>query len=444
MKSLFPRRGDIDALEFIAPADRVEREPIAMGMPVTLYALVACIGIALTWAWLSRIDEVVTARGRLISMDSHVTLQASEAAQVSSMRASVGQSVLKGDVLVTFDSTNAGADQEQVRERLSSLDAQVRRLEAERDGVRFRPLAGEDDAAQRLVEQQRGANYRARIARFDEGIARARNGLDFNASEVVALQGRLASLREIESMNEDLVEKQFQSRRSLLDSRERRLDAERVLASVQSRANELRQELLTLEADRAAFVAEHRQRLLEDLVAARRERDSLAQQLIKADRRSKLVTLSAPVDGVVLEVAKVTSGAVVREAQTLVTLVPTDARIEAEVRVDNADVAGLKEGDPVRVKVDAFPFQRHGILQGTVRKLSPDIPTETTNGAQQPLSQYLARISIDRDSLVGRERLGRLIPGMTITAEIVTGSRTVLSYITEPLVRMKDEALNER
>jgi HlyD family secretion protein len=356
----------------------------------------------------------------------------------------VGQRVRQGEVLVTFDPTNVGADHGQIRERLNSLDAQVRRLEAERDGQPFRPHTGKDDAEQRQVEQQRRANYIARMGRFEESITRARKSLEFNAAEVAALEGRLSSLREIESMNEELVDRQFQSRRVLLDSRERRLEAERNLASVRSRTNEIRQELLALEADRAAFVAEHRQRILEELVVARRERDTLAQQLVKADRRSTLTTLAAPVNGVVLEVARLTAGSVVREAQALVTLVPDDAQIEAEVRIDNADVSGVKEGDSVRVKIDAFPFQRHGVLAGRVRKLSPDIPSEPPPGAQQEPSQYLARITIESDGLAGRERLGRLLPGMTMTAEIVTGVRTVLSYLTEPLVRLKDEALNER
>jgi hemolysin D len=432
------------ALDFVSAADRVEREPISRGMPLVLYALIACLVSAFAWAALSEVDQVVTSRGRLVSIDHHVLLQASEPAQVASIRASVGQRVNKGEVLVTFDATNVGADQGQIRERLASLDAQVRRLESERDGASFRAQTGKDDAEQRLVAEQRLANYRARLVRFDESLARARKSLDFNAAEIQALEGRLASLREIESMNEDLADRQFQSRRVLLDSREKRLEAERNLASVRGRTSEIRQELLAIEADRTAFVAEHSQRILEELVAARRERDALAQQLVKADRRSSLSTLSAPIDGVVLEVARVAPGSVVREAQVIVTLVPVDSQIEAEVRVDNADVSGVKEGDTVRVKIDAFPFQRHGVLTGRVRKLSPDIPTDAASVAQQSPAQYLARISIDREALAGRERLGRLMPGMTLSAEILTGSRTVLSYLTEPLIRLQDEALNER
>jgi len=436
---------DETALDFVSAADRIERKPIARGLPVTLYLLLIGMATGLAWAGLSKVDEVVTARGRLISTDTHLVLQPSESAQIESINASVGQFVRKGEVLVVFDATNVGADLGQVRDRLRSLDAQVRRLEAERDARPFRPQPGDEDAAQRQIEQQRAANHKARLERLSESIARARKGLDFNATEIKALEERLAALREIENMNEDLVAKQFQSRRSLLDTRERRLDAERTLASAQSRTNELRQELAALEADRAAYVAEYSQRLLEELVTARRERDALAQQVIKADRRSTLNTLSAPVDGTVLEVAKVAKGSVVREAQALVTIVPQDASVEAEVRIENADVAGVKEGDSVRVKIDAFPFQRHGVLEGRVRKLSPDTPGEQPpSGPVQPPGQYLARVEINTASLKARDRAGKLLPGMTLTAEILTGQRTVLSYLTDPLVRMQHEALTER
>lgn len=435
---------DSTALEFASAADRLEREPIARGMPLMLYAMVLSLVVGLAWAWISRVDEVVVARGRLVSVDTHVILQPSESAHVAAFNASVGQQVRRGEILVTFDPTNIGADLEQVRERLKSLDAQVRRLEAERDGRPFRPRTGEDDATQRQVEEQRAANHRARLSRLDENIFRSKKALEFNATEITALEGRLNSLREIEGMNQDLVDKQFQSRRALLDSRERRLEAERNLASAQSRTNEIRQELAALEADRAAYVSEHRQRLIEDLVSVRRERDALLQQLVKADRRQELAALSSPVDGVVLEVARVTRGSVVREAQALVTLVPNDASLEAEVRIDNADVSGVKEGDTVRVKIDAFPFQRHGVLSGRVRKLSPDISSEQPQPPATPPSQYIARVVIDPSGLNARDRLGRLLPGMTLSAEILTGSRTVLSYVTEPLVRIKDEAMNER
>ena len=136
-------------------------------MPLLLYAMIACLGASIVWSSISRIDEVVTARGRLVSIDNHVVLQSSESAQVASIRAAVGQRVRQGEVLVTFDPTNVGADHGQIRERLNSLDAQVRRLEAERDGQPFRPQTGKDDAEQRQVEQQRRANYIARMGRFE-------------------------------------------------------------------------------------------------------------------------------------------------------------------------------------------------------------------------------------------------------------------------------------
>jgi HlyD family secretion protein len=431
-------------LEVLSPADRIERTPLAQGMPITLYLLFGTLIAFALWAGLSRIDEVVSARGKVVSVQSQVILQPTEPAQVAAIDASVGQTVRKGDVLVTFDQTNVDADLGQVRDRLRSLDAQVRRLEAEREGRPFQVKGGEDDLAQRQLELQRAANHKARMARFDESIARMKKSIELNASEIRSLEARLASLSEIEKMNEDLVNKQFQSRRSLLDSRERRLEAERDMASARSRANDIQREISALEADRAAYLAEQRQRIFEELVPARRERDALQQQLIKADRRSTMTTLVAPIDGVVLEVARVTRGSVVREGQPLVTLVPSDSPIEAEVRIDNADVSNVKVGDPVRVKIDAFPFQRFGVLPGRVRTLSPDTPQDSTPQNPQVPGQYVARVEVLIHEAESAERFGRLVPGMTLTGEIITGERSILSYLTEPVVRLQDEALRER
>lgn len=444
---LFMRRKATDPsvdLEVMSPADRIERTPLANGMPVTLYVLLATLIAFALWAGFSKIDEVVSARGKVVSVQAHVILQPTEPAQIATIEASVGQTVKKGDVLVTFDQTNVDADLGQVRDRLRSLDAQVRRLEAEREGKPFQVKSGEDDLAQRQLEMQRAANHKARMARFDESISRMRKSIELNAAEMRSLEARLASLREIEAMNEDLANKQFQSRRAVLDSRERRLEAERDISSARSRANDIQREISALEADRAAYLAEHRQRIFEELVAIRRDRDTLQQQLIKADRRSTMTTLLAPVDGVVLEVARVTRGSVVREAQSLVTLVPSDSPIEAEVRVDNADVSNIKPGDPVRVKIDAFPFQRFGVLRGRVRTLSPDTPQESTPQNPQMPGQYVARVEILQADAASIERIARLVPGMTLTAEIVTGDRSILSYLTEPVVRLQDEALRER
>jgi HlyD family secretion protein len=136
-----------------------------------------------------------------------------------------------------------------------------------------------------------------------------------------------------------------------------------------------------------------------------------------------------------------------REAEPLVTLVPLDVPIEAEVAVDARDIGRIAPGQPVRVKFDAFPFQKHGTASGTVRTISRDsfTPDETRKkaGPQGPQPFYRVRIALDSVRLKGVPDSVSILPGMTVAGEIKTGRRTVLSYFLYPILRGLDESLRE-
>ena len=181
---------------------------------------------------------------------------------------------------------------------------------------------------------------------------------------------------------------------------------------------------------------------MEDLLTVSRERDALQEQLQKADKRHKLITLVAPEDAVVLDVIKLSPGSIVREAESFFTLVPLNVPLEAEVRIDSADVGYIKLGHPVHLKIDAFPFQRHGTLDGTVRTVSEDaFKREAAKGAGDVY--YISRINLTGTTLKNMVDKSRLLPGMTLSAEIVVGHRTVMSYIAWPLMKGLGEAGRE-
>ena len=160
------------------------------------------------------------------------------------------------------------------------------------------------------------------------------------------------------------------------------------------------------------------------------------------------MVLTAPVDAVVLEIAKRSTGSVVREAEPLFTLVPLDAQLEAEVQIESGDIGYVKLGDATRIKLDAFPFQLHGTLPGSVQTLSEDaFRREQAGGAAGAATgadaYYLGRIALGGTRLKGMTAKNRLLPGMTVTGEIVVGKRTVISYLLWPLTKALDEAIRE-
>ena len=248
----------------------------------------------------------------------------------------------------------------------------------------------------------------------------------------------MRSLKEIEVMNEQLFEKQFQSKRALLESKDKRLEVERDWVSSKNKGNELTRELAGLKADRQAYINEYKQKIVEELINTKRERDSLQEQLVKAERRSKLISILAPVDGVVFDVAKLSKGSVIREAEPLITLVTLGSRLEAEVKIDASEISNITTGKKVKIKIDAFPFQKYGLLEGELIKLSQDAFNASQDN--QKNNYYIARVKFDGSGL----KNAVLMPGMSLTSEILIEKRDVLSYLLYTLMKVKAEAINEK
>lgn len=230
----------------------------------------------------------------------------------------------------------------------------------------------------------------------------------------------------------------------LLQARDRRLEVERDMDMQRNKAIEMASELASVQAERAAFERSWRQKAMEDLLSATRDRDGINEQLAKADKRLKMVQMVAPADAVVLEIAKFSVGSVVREAEQMFTLVPLGAELEAEVQIDSVDIGFIKTGMPAHIKVDAFTFMKHGMLEGKVRTVSQDSfkrDTADKNGGGMD-TYYLSRIPYT-GALKKVAPGTQLMPGMTVSAEIVVGERTVMSYLLYPLTRALDESIRE-
>jgi hemolysin D len=429
--------------EFLPDADALEKSDAVGKVSITLYILTALVLLTLLWASVFEVDQVVTARGRLVTAQPNIVVQPFETAQVTALHVQPGQVVKKGQTLALLDPTFISADLTQAQDRLRSLNAEVRRVEQELAGKTL--VANGDNREEQLqaaLQTERQASYQARLLRLDESVARLQASVQTNHQEVNSLDSRVKSLTEIEAMNEELTQKQFQSRMRLLETRERRQEVEREWLTAKNRSHELQKQLAETLAERAAFVKEWRQRSTEELVSVRRERDSVAEQVKKAERRSRLIELTSPSDAVVLEVAQRSTGSIVREAEPLVTLVPLGEPLQAEVQITSQDVGYVKVQDPVRLKIDAFPFQKHGLINGQLDKLGQDAFTPSGNNAPAA-PYYLGSATLDHNNLRNLPRNAPLLPGMTLSAEIVVGKRTVMSYVMYPVMRGLAEAARE-
>jgi hemolysin D len=444
-----PRKGKSSkgktVIEYLPDADEIERSPVPPFARVTLHVLLLCFASFALWASLSQLDKVVIAQGRLVNPLPNIVVQPLETSIIQSVDVRVGQVVKKGDTLATLDATFIQADENQLRLRLSSLEIQTEGLGRELSGEvsRSRVAVTADGQLQANLETERKANYNAQQMKMSETAAKLRAALATNRHDQKLVASRLRSLKEMEAMQEKMVAQKFGAPIQLLEAQLRSKEVERELEVTASRELEIKRELSAFEAEKVAFEKGWRQKAMEELLIVSRERDAVQEQLHKADKRSRLVTLTSPVDAVVLEIAKLSPGSIVKEAETFFTLVPLNVTLEAEVQIDSADVGYVKLEHPVHLKIDAYPFQRHGMVDAKVRTISEDAFRRDASGKSSGDSYYLTRLTLDKVNLKNMLDSGRLLPGMTLSAEIVVGQRSVISYLAWPLTKGLDEAIRE-
>lgn len=439
--------------QFLPDALEVERRAPPLVLYVTLYSQIGLIAAAFLWAAFAEVDRVVVAPGKLVTTAHTIVMQPMETAVVRSIDVDVGETVRQGQRLATLDPTFSQADVGQAQAKLQSFQARVARLEAELAGRLF--TADADANSNVLLEgavaASRRAQFEARIRGFAEEASRVEASLLTQREDVKVLGNRLAVLREIEAMRTSLQQREAGTRMSVLDAQNARLEVERDLRLATNRIKELDHQLARVKADEEAFVREWHQKTAEDLVISRREREGLLDELRKAERRLEMVALSAPQDAVVLEIARRSVGSVIRQAEPLLVLVPLNVPLEVEARVPADEIGFVRVGNEVRIKLEAFPFQKHGTALGRVRTISEDTfaPSEG-EGAPPGRSAggidklyYKTRVSIDTAALRGLPKDFRFISGMTLAAEINVGKRTVLSYFLYPLLRGLDEGIRE-
>jgi hemolysin D len=457
-------------LPYLSDPDAIEQRPLGGVTTWVLAGLTAMLISAVTWASLSELDEIITAPGRLVSSQPNILVQPLDTSIVQSVDVRAGQIVKEGQQLASLDATFTGADQALITGSIAKLQARERRLEAELasgialgspgaavgsldrvQGAGERAAKPGDEKLQAELKLARAANFQSRLKALDENIAKLEASLTTNRQDQKMLVERVKSLSEIEQMQQRLIDQNFGARKQLLDARDSRMAIEREQQLTRNREQEILREIAALKAERSAFQNDWRQRAIEELAEVRRERDSMREQLQKAEKRNTLVVLRAPVNGVVLEIPKKSVGSVVQAGESMFTLVPTDVPLLVELQVSSPDAGFVKVGDPVKVKLDAFPFQKYGTLKGKVQVVSEDSFSRDPYAASgnKPLSgnYYLARVSLESTELERKSPRNEdvsLRPGFTVSGEIVIGRRSVMSYFLYPLIGTLDESLRER
>lgn len=457
-----------DEIAFLPAAlEIVEAPPSPLGRAIA-FSIVAIFGVALIWAFLGTVDIVAVAPGKLIPSGRTKTIQPFETGVVRSIEVHDGQLVKSGDVLIKLDSTISTAELGHLKGDLLAARLDAARLKAALAG-RSDPVSAfvpPSDAPPNLVEMHRRflasqiAEQRAKLAAVDRQVAQKEAERSTLRASVEKLKATLIPLQQRVEIRQQLFQKELGSKLTYLSELQEFIGQQQEIIVQQSRSNEADAAISVLTETRSKTVAEYERALFEGLAKAEERAAGLVQDVIKAEQRTSLQNLTAPIDGVVQQLSVHTIGGVVTPAQMLMLIVPTESRLEIEAMISNRDIGFVEAGQDAAIKIDTFSFTRYGLLQGKVLSISQDAITrnkpqdrvsdapagaETTSS--EPKGQelvYAARVSVDRTQMEIENKRVNLSPGMAVTVEIKNGSRSIISYLLSPLLRYKQESLRER
>jgi hemolysin D len=451
-----------DRLRSNAPPDQIVRlfqsetaeileAPEPYGVRATLYVVAAFFVAMIVVGMVTRLDRVVTSSsGHIVTTESTVVLQALDPSLIKTIEVREGERVKAGQVLATLDPTFAAADVGALQQQVASLDAQIARCEAELAHRPYDPPPAPDPTTDRYVQlqrayyQQRKAQLEGQIRAYDEQIAQYTATIAKLQNNQARYGDRAKLAKEVEEMRATLAAAQVGSRLNLLAATDQKNELLRNLEYDRNGLVESQHQLQATAATRNAFIQQWLGEASKEQVTARNQRDTALQQLEKATKHKDLVRLTAAEDSVVLKMAKLSVGSVLKEGDPLIYLAPLHSPVEAEVHISPRDVGFIRAGDPVRIKLDAFNFIEHGMAEGTVRWISEGAFTvndETNQPSPDPY--YKVRVALTNVDLHNVPAGFRLIPGMTLTADVHIGTRSVLMYIVNGAVQGMNEAMRE-
>jgi hemolysin D len=434
---------------FQSETSEISEGPEPVQLRLTVHLLAALFASLVAIATLMQMDRVVSSTlGIVVTTDPTIILQALDPSIIKSIDVQEGETVERGKRLATLDPTFAAADVSALKLQLASLDAEIARCGAEIERKPFHPPlstfpGGAGYATlQHSYFDQRKAQFDAQLKADNEQIAQTQATIFKLQNDESRYADRAKIANDIEGMRAALSATQFGSRLNLLEATDQHLEMVRNVESDRNSLGESRHELDAAISTRDAFVQQWLSQVSQELLTAQNTRDAAREQLAKAIKHQDLVQLEAPDDAVVLKLAKLSVGSVLKEGDPLISLAPLRSPVEVEVQIAARDVGFIHTGDAATIKLDAFNFVEHGTAAGKVRAISDGSFTLDDNG-NTVAPYYKARIQITSLKLKDVPADFRLIPGMTLTADIQIGTRSVFMYLIKGMVRGVGEAMRE-
>lgn len=442
------------------PLQLIQDNPPSQFGRLVLWSVSILVLILILWAAFGQLDIIATAEGRLVPQTLVKIVQPAEAGVIKELLVIEGDTVKAGQIIARLDATLAKADETSITTDLRTQEMQVRRIEAELRDMPMRSRAGDDMSLFSQVYSQ----YTARRSSINDSLAQETSLLqkaEHERKSALEIQTKfeqlLPSLKKTAANFAEL-EKEGIVASSLASEKQRAaIEAQKNLDAQQATVAALNATISAQQKRISQLHSNYKSDLQKELAELKQKIGQLRPSLEKSNYKQGQLELRAPQDGTIKDIATTTLGAVVQLGSVIMTLVPSNEQLYADVNIKNEDVGFIEVGQKVQIKLATYPFQRYGILAGRIIHLSADATEqskpaairsslESTDGEinGRAIATYKARIQLDQQVLIDAQKKSHVLnAGMQTVAEINLGKRSVLEYLLSPIRKLVDEAARE-
>ena len=425
-------------LPFVGPAIK-HRKPMT-GARMIIVAAAAGFIVFLLWASLAQVDEVTRGEGKVIPSSKLQTITAADPATVSELLVRTGQRVHKGQLLVRLDNPESESQLGQLQAETQSLQARSARLSAEGGMAQTSACQGSDCAGEQALQAARRSALRSKVEASQATADQARRDAAEAAGTISSLQSTLQLAQHQVQMMAPLAAKNIVPQTDLLDKQREVVDIQGRIAAAREQQGKALAGVREAEAQASQATFEFKQQALDERSQVNAKIAVNEQSLRGAEGKFNRTEIHSPVDGVVNDVQVTTIGSYVQPGQKIMEVVPLGDKLLVETRVKPSDIAFIKVGDRALVKVSAYDFSIYGGLDGRVVQVSAD----SIYDEKEKEAYFTVIVQTDKSYLVSLGHALPITPGMMTSTQIITGRKSILTYLLKPALKANSDALRER
>ncbi|MCA6941660.1 HlyD family type I secretion periplasmic adaptor subunit [Pectobacterium polaris] len=437
--------GDEESLQTMPEVSRAMAEDSPRSIRFTLWAIGAFFLFFILWAGLANIDEVTRGDGKAIPSSRLQKIQNLEGGIITEVFIREGQVVNAGDPLLRLDDTRFASNVGETEADRLALLSRIERLNAEISGQELvlseeiTTQAPKIAAGEKELYNSRRQQLHNEISGLQEQLIQRQQELrDFSAKEI-QFRNSLGLLQQEIKMSEPLIAEGAISKVEVLRLRraevETRGQLDSIKLSIPRAESAIKEGENKIEETRSRYKSE----ALSQLSEAQTSLNKIAATGKALEDRVNRTLVVSPVRGIVQQVLVNTIGGVIQPGSDLVEIVPLDDKLLVEAKIRPQDIAFLHPGQDAIIKLTAYDYTIYGGLKGQLEQISPDTVTDKEGN-----SFYIIRLRTDKNYLGSADKPLLIIPGMVASVDIITGKKTILSYLLKPIIRAKAEALRER